>query len=54
MGEGHIDFNRFFEAIRASGYNGSFTVEATSYDVNGVVDFDSLNKCFEKIRNYIK
>lgn len=54
MGEGHIDFNRFFEAIRASGYNGSFTVEATSYNVNGVVDFDSLNKCFEKIRNYIR
>ncbi len=54
IGAGHIDFDSFFDMIKGFNYKGDFTVEATSFDENGAVDFDSLNKCFEKIRNYMK
>lgn len=51
IGQGHIDFDRFFEFIHKIGYNGTFTVEATAFDSNGVVDIPMLNKQFEFIRN---
>ena len=34
-------------------YRGTFTVEATAFDSNGVVDIEMLNKQFEFIRNAI-
>ena len=30
---------------------GTFTIEATAFDSNGVIDIDMLNKQFEFIRN---
>jgi len=53
MGKGHIDFDRFFEFVRRTGYKETFTVEATAFDQEGVVDTEMLNGCFEKIRAYI-
>lgn len=50
IGQGHIDFDRFFEFIHKVGYKGTFTLEATALDRNGVIDIDMLNKQFEFIR----
>lgn len=43
--------DRFFEFIHKIGYKGTFTLEATALDRNGVIDIDMLNKQFEFIRN---
>ncbi|MBQ8164167.1 MAG: sugar phosphate isomerase/epimerase [Clostridia bacterium] len=53
IGKGNIDFRRFFEFIKSIGYNGTFTVEGTSFDQTGRVDTVSLNNDFEYIRNNI-
>ena len=52
VGEGNIDFDTLFQFINKSGYCGDFTVEATSYDQSGSIDFESLNRTFRKIREY--
>ncbi len=54
IGKGKVDFDRLFAYLKEQGYNGDFTVEATSFDQNGVIDFDSLNRTFCKIREYLK
>ena len=54
MGSGHIDFSRFFSYIRAIGYDGSFTVEASAVNSDGTVDTDLLNRQFGFIREYTK
>ena len=51
IGQGHVNFDRFFRFINMIGYKGTFTVEATAFDSNGVIDIDMLNKQFEFIRN---
>jgi len=52
LGEGNIDFDTLFQFINQSGYCGDFTVEATSYDQSGSINFESLNRTFRKIREY--
>ena len=42
--------DRFFEFIHKIGYKGTFTLEATALDRNGVIDIDMLNKRFKFIR----
>lgn len=54
IGKGHIDFDMFFSFIRKIGYDSTFTVEATAFNSQGIIDVDMLNDCFDKIRNYIK
>ena len=53
-GEGHVDFDRLFAFLKEQGYSGDFTVEATSFDSDGVIDFDKLNKTFDTVRGYLK
>lgn len=53
-GEGQVDFDRLFTFLKAQGYTGDFTVEATSFDGNGVIDFGKLNETFETLRGYLK
>lgn len=53
IGRGHIDFDQFFEFIRRTGYDHTFTVEATAFNGEGIVDIQMLNGCFEKIRQYL-
>lgn len=43
VGRGHIDFQRFFEFLRAIRYDGALTVESTAFNERGVVDVDMLN-----------
>lgn len=50
IGAGHIDFDAFFQYIHRIGYDGSFTVEATAFNAEGVVDTEMLNGCFARIR----
>lgn len=53
VGEGHIDFERFFEFIKQNKYRGDYTVEATAFLPDGTVNYDMLNKCFRDIREYL-
>ena len=53
IGAGHVDFDAFFAFIRQSGYDGSYTVEATAFGDDGRVDVEILNRCFERIRQGI-
>lgn len=53
IGKGHIDFDEFFGFIHKIGYDGTFTVEATAFNAEGVVDVDMLNCCFDTIRGYM-
>lgn len=51
IGQGHIDFKKFFRFIRKINYNDTFTVEATAFREDGSVDTEMLNGCFRKIRD---
>lgn len=51
IGKGNIDFQRFFRHIKAIGYNDTFTVEATAFNSEGVVDIEMLNGQFQYIRS---
>ncbi len=53
IGEGHIDFEQFFDFIKKTGYDNTFTVEATAYNLDGTVNEDVLNRCFSIIRENI-
>ena len=53
IGSGNVDFDSFFGFVRKMGYNGDFTVEATSVSPEGLVDIDKLNEDFLKIKGYI-
>lgn len=53
MGKGNVDFEAFFAYIKRIGYDGTFTIEATAFDKDGVVDFEMLNRCVTAIRNSI-
>ncbi len=54
VGEGQIDFDRFFAFVKEQGYEGDYTIEATSFDQNGTIDFTKMNETIGKIRAYIK
>lgn len=53
IGAGHIDFDAFFQFLRNTGYDVSYTVEATAFAEDGSVDVAMLNRCFERIRQGI-
>ena len=38
IGKGNVDFERFFTYIKEIGYNDTFTVEATAFNSDGVVE----------------
>lgn len=54
IGRGNVNFDEFFAHIRRTGYDGTFTVEATAFDRQGVVDTTMLNGCFDAIRTYLR
>jgi len=53
IGKGKIDFERFFQFIEKIGYQGTFTVEATAFNQEGVVDIQMLNEQFRYMRERI-
>lgn len=52
IGRGHIDFESFFAFVENTGYDDTFTVEATAFGKDGSVDIDMLNECFRKIKGH--
>lgn len=52
-GRGHVDFGRFFDFVKKTGYQGALTVEATAFGADGKVDTQMLNGCFAKIRRHL-
>ena len=52
IGEGTIDFQRFFDFIRKWDYAGNITYEASGLMPSGEVDYDKINKSLNKIREY--
>ena len=50
MGEGDVDFVPFLTFVKKRGYTGDFTIEATSFDGEGVIHFDMLNRTFDRLR----
>ena len=54
IGKGKVDFDRFFSFVRKTGYQETYTVEATAFDSTGVVDTQMLNGCFAAIRKFLE
>ena len=54
VGEGKLNFARFFSFVDQCAYQGDFTVEATSFLPDGVIHWDDLNRTFDRIRSYLK
>lgn len=52
IGDGTIDFQRFFDFIRKWDYAGNITYEASGLMPSGEVDYDKINKSLNKIREY--
>ena len=53
LGKGHIDFERFFQFVKQTGYTGGFTFEATGFDKTGTVNIRNLNEQFALARKYL-
>lgn len=54
LGQGHIDFDRFFGFLRGLGYTGDFTCEATAVSEDGTIRYDELNTSLERIAKEVK
>lgn len=54
VGKGHIDFERFFAFMKKTGYDGTYTLEATAFNKDGVVDVKMLNEQFARVREYLE
>ncbi|MBD5461396.1 MAG: sugar phosphate isomerase/epimerase [Lachnospiraceae bacterium] len=54
IGMGNVDFRKFFDFIHQTKYQGDFTVEATAFGQDGMIDTAMLNRCFDDIRDYMK
>ena len=52
IGDGQIDFERFFRFVKCMGYAGDFTIESTSFDNTGIIDFENMNRSIQIIREY--
>lgn len=53
VGDGHVDFDRFFDFLRKMHYTGNFTIEATSFDGSGTIYCDQLNRSIRMLRKWI-
>lgn len=53
IGDGQIDFASFFRWVREIVYDGDFTVEATSFDQSGKIDFEKMNETIRRLRAYL-
>jgi len=53
-GQGNVDFAELFAFLKDAGYTGDFTVEATSFDQTGAIDFDALNRTFAMLQDLLE
>lgn len=54
IGKGNIDFKSFFNFTNKIGYNDTFTVEATAFNKEGVIDIEMLNEQFKYIKESVR
>ncbi|MBP3703212.1 MAG: hypothetical protein J6I65_05425, partial [Lachnospiraceae bacterium] len=54
IGEGEIDFQKFFDYIAKNQYDEMITYEASGLMADGTVDYDKINQSLEKIRKFKK
>ena len=50
IGKGNIDFDPIFKLIKEINYQGDFTTEATSFDAQGQINLEALNRSLERLR----
>jgi sugar phosphate isomerase/epimerase len=50
IGDGHVDFEPFFRRVKESSYTGYATVESTSVNPDGSIDFEKLNRSLRTVR----
>ena len=50
LGQGYIDFDKFFAFVRKSGYQGDFTCEATAVREDGSIRYEEMNHSLDWIR----
>lgn len=50
LGDGQIDFDRFFQNLKTQDYHGDVTMEATSRKADGSMDIDKMNYGLDYIR----
>ena len=53
LGQGKIDFDRFFAFVRGMGYTGDFTCEATAVSEDGTIRHDEMNASLDWIRREV-
>ncbi len=53
-GEGHIDFDRFYDFVKMTGYADTFTFEATGFGPDGTVNICRLNGQFDRAGEILK
>ncbi|BCZ47889.1 hypothetical protein psyc5s11_39560 [Clostridium gelidum] len=49
IGEGNIDFNKFFTFLRSKRYSDTITVESTSMMKDGSIEIEKLNRSLDHI-----
>ena len=50
VGTGLLNFERFFDFLRSTGYDGDITTEGVAFDEDGKVEVELLNRQFDYIR----
>jgi len=53
IGEGYINFQKFFDNLFVHGYQGYITIENSALNHKGDVDIGLINDSVEKIKNFI-
>jgi sugar phosphate isomerase/epimerase len=53
LGQGKIDFDRFFSFVRQMGYAGDFTCEATAVSEDGTIRYDEMNASLDWLRKEV-
>lgn len=54
VGTGKLDFVRFFDFLKSTGFDGDITTEGVAFDENGNVEVELLNRQFAYIRERMK
>lgn len=52
-GEGTVDFDRLFAFLREIGYDGDYTVEATSFTQDGAIHWEKLNETMRRLSGWM-
>ncbi len=54
LGRGQVDFAGFFDFLKKMCYTGDFTIESTSFDKTGIIDFAAMQQNVDRVRELLK